>query len=57
MSRILPVLALGGRAVYIPYHLTWTYEAAIQPEQTPEGYFQLEHLGLLPALVESLSNS
>ena len=26
-SDILPVLALGGRAVHIPYHVTWEHES------------------------------
>lgn len=26
-SDIVPVLALGGSGVYMPYHLTWTHEA------------------------------
>ncbi len=25
-SDVLPVLAVGGRAVHIPYHVTWTHE-------------------------------
>ncbi len=27
-SDVLPVLAIGGRAVHIPYHLTWQHEHA-----------------------------
>ncbi len=30
-SDILPVLALGGAAVYIPYHVTWAAERAELP--------------------------
>jgi len=30
-SDILPVLALGGCAVYIPYHVTWAHEVAEPP--------------------------
>jgi putative hydrolase of the HAD superfamily len=25
-SDILPVLSLGGYAVHVPYHITWTHE-------------------------------
>jgi putative hydrolase of the HAD superfamily len=53
-SDILPVLALGGRAVYIPYHITWAHERAPVPETDQKGYFELEHLGLLPDLIERL---
>jgi putative hydrolase of the HAD superfamily len=56
-SDVLPVIALGGRAVYIPYHITWAHEAAIETESIEQGYYQLEHLGLLPALVEQISQA
>jgi len=55
-SDVLPVVALGGRAVYIPYHLTWAHEAVVEGS-SETGYVQLEHLGLLPALVEEISQS
>lgn len=32
-SDIMPVLAIGGHAVHIPYHITWVYE---KTEQTIE---------------------
>lgn len=54
-SDILPVLELGGKAVYIPYHATWAHEHAEPPQAGHKGYFELEHIGLLPALIESLS--
>lgn len=34
-SDILPVLALGGRAVHIPYHLTWAHEVVEGPADAP----------------------
>jgi putative hydrolase of the HAD superfamily len=55
-SDILPVVALGGRAVYIPYHITWAHENVLPPEEDRQRYFELEHLGLLPALIEKLSH-
>jgi putative hydrolase of the HAD superfamily len=56
-SDILPVVAIGGQAVYIPYHLTWAHETVANQDDEPTGYFELEHIGLLPALVKSLSSS
>ena len=55
-SDILPVLAAGGQAVYIPYPTTWEHEKV--PDQSGEqnGYLELEHIGLLPALVDKLSS-
>jgi putative hydrolase of the HAD superfamily len=54
-SDILPVLALGGHAVYIPYHLTWAHEVESQPV-AQNGYYELEHLGQLPRLLQRLSD-
>jgi len=54
-SDILPVVALGGQAVYIPYQITWAHETVVLSEQDRSRFFELEHIGLLPALVERLS--
>jgi putative hydrolase of the HAD superfamily len=53
-SDILPVIEIGGTAVYIPYHLTWAHE---QVDLDPEAvqYFTLEHIGQLPGLLEHFS--
>jgi putative hydrolase of the HAD superfamily len=50
-SDILPVLALGARAVHIPYHLTWAHERV----ETPEGvaWPVLASIRDLPALLAS----
>lgn len=53
-SDILPVLALGASAVYIPYHLTWAHEHDTPPQADHPGYYQLEHMGELPALLARL---
>ncbi len=56
-SDILPVVAVGSQAVYIPYHLTWAHEVVANPDEEHQGrYFELEHIGLLPALVKKLSS-
>ncbi|HCZ33868.1 MAG TPA: haloacid dehalogenase [Holophagaceae bacterium] len=48
-SDILPVLALGGRAIHIPYHLTWAHEVVAIPAESP--FPSLESIGDLPALL------
>ncbi len=53
-SDILPVLALGASAVYVPYRLTWAHEVAEPPSAEQPGYYELEHLGLLPGLLDRL---
>ncbi len=52
-SDILPVLAVGGAAVYIPHELTWSHEAAEPPVDQP-GFYELARFGLLPALLDEL---
>jgi putative hydrolase of the HAD superfamily len=56
-SDILPVLALGASAVYVPHQLTWAHEAADPPPAGQPGFYQLEHMGLLPALLEQLERA
>ncbi len=53
-SDILPVLELGGTAVYIPYDTTWLHEAADPPPAGTYGFYPLEHLGQLPGLLDRL---
>ena len=53
-SDILPVLELGGWAVYIPHELTWAHEQIELPEDCCQRMFELENLGELPGWLESL---
>ncbi len=55
-SDILPVLELGGWAVYIPYHLTWKHENEIEQDPGNERFFEIEHIGLLPELLERIKD-
>lgn len=54
-SDILPVLALGGRAVHVPHRLTWTLEAAAAPTGH-DGCWTIERFADLPALLRSLDD-
>jgi putative hydrolase of the HAD superfamily len=54
-SDILPVIALGGTAVYIPYALTWAHETTVEPVSGSKGYHEIDHIGRLPGLIEELS--
>lgn len=51
-SDVLPVVELGGQAVYVPYALTWAHEAVEDTDAST--YHQVDHLGELPALVARL---
>ncbi len=53
-SDILPILELGGRAVYIPYETTWLHEATDMPQENQAGFYQLEHVGQIPALLKQI---
>ncbi|MCE1253810.1 MAG: HAD family hydrolase [Anaerolineae bacterium] len=55
-SDILPILEMGGSAVYIPYHLTWVHEMAEPPAAEQAGFYELEHMGLLPDLLKRLND-
>ncbi|MES2464336.1 MAG: HAD family hydrolase [Armatimonadota bacterium] len=53
-SDILPILAIGGSAVYVPHSLTWAHEAATPPSSDHPGYYEIAHIGLLPTLLTRL---
>ena len=50
-SDILPVVALGGHAVYVPYYTTWLHERVEPSEAERQQYHQIAHLGELPRLL------
>ena len=53
-SDVFPVLALGGSAVHLPYHLTWKHERSDMLPLENNHFFTIENLRDLPPLVESL---
>ena len=50
-SDVLPVLALGGHAVHVPYRITWHHELVDHDHELDE----LAALAELPALLRRLS--
>lgn len=52
-SDILPMLAAGGHAVHIPYHLTWAHEAAEAPVGHPR-FAQLARMAELPGWLRAV---
>jgi len=54
-SDVLPVVAVGGQAVYVPYALTWAHEVVTDADASR--YHQVAHLGELPALVTRLEQA
>lgn len=49
-SDVLPILKLGGSAVYIPFHTTWVHELVTE-EVEHENLVQLEAFGQLKQLL------
>ena len=49
-SDILPVMALGGTGVHVPYHVTWTHER----HDGDHDAHVIEHLGELPDVLSDL---
>lgn len=56
-SDILPVIALGGCAIHIPYHITWAHEHIDLTDEQRQHFYKLDHLGQLPDLIENLSHA
>jgi putative hydrolase of the HAD superfamily len=54
-SDILPVIEIGGRAVYMPYETTWAHEHVDPSDAQRARYHQIAHLGELPGLIERLA--
>jgi putative hydrolase of the HAD superfamily len=54
-SDVLPVIALGARAVHVPYTVTWAHEAAEAPARHA-GYRTIERIGDLPELLATIDD-
>jgi putative hydrolase of the HAD superfamily len=53
-SDILPVLAIGGIGIHIPFETTWIHEVVPEAELEGKDFIRLAHITHLPALLESL---
>jgi putative hydrolase of the HAD superfamily len=51
---IAPVVALGARAVHIPYHITWNHERMPDESLPLTGWYRLGGIGELAALLETI---
>jgi len=54
-SDIIPVLELGGRAVHVPYHVTWALEHHEPTDDGPAPYPTIASITELPEVLESLA--
>lgn len=55
-SDILPALAAGSFAVYVPHDLTWSYEHADEPATEPR-YAKVSHLGELAGAIAAFDGA
>jgi putative hydrolase of the HAD superfamily len=53
-SDVVPVVELGGRAVHIPYSVTWSHEHVPEDQLPKEGWRRIESIGELPAVLREL---
>ena len=56
-SDVLPVVAIGGQAVYIPHTMTWEHERVDPADTQHARYYELAHIRELPGLVELLTGT
>jgi putative hydrolase of the HAD superfamily len=50
-SDIIPVLELGAKAIYIPYHSTWEHEHVSNYDREHKNLTQIEKLSDLPEIL------
>lgn len=55
-SDVLPVVELGARAVYVPYHITWQHEV-VHDVAGREGYWELTSIADLPTLLGEIDGA
>ncbi|UZD24178.1 HAD family hydrolase [Algoriphagus halophytocola] len=52
-SDVLPVLALGGHAIHIPFHITWEHERS-EHEVKHENFYQAEHIAQVVDMIKGM---
>jgi putative hydrolase of the HAD superfamily len=52
-SDVLPPLAIGARAVHVPYHVTWALEH-VEPDPETHDFPVLDSLAELPACIAAM---
>ena len=54
-SEVVPVVAIGARAVHVPYDIEWEHEAVAEHELPASGWWRIDSVKALPDLLDSLS--
>ncbi len=55
-SDILPVIKIGGQAIYIPHMHTWSFEVAEEDPDLDVHSLQIEQFDQVPSKIEELAN-
>ena len=55
-SDILPVLALGGRAIHIPYHITAAHETVAEEQLAGTDPLRVDYIREIPDLIRTLED-
>ncbi len=53
-SDVVPVVSLGGRAVHIPYEVTWQHEHVPEDEMPKDGWRRIPSIAELPAVLDEI---
>ena len=53
-SDILPVAALGGRAIYVPDENTWVYDLVELPDDLPGQIYRVNRVGEVAGLIREM---
>jgi len=56
-SDIVPVVATGARGIHIPYPLTWHHEQVADEKMPKQGWYRLESIAGLAALLDSIDRA
>lgn len=55
VSDVAPVLAAGGRAIHVPYEVTWALEQAAEDPPPSDRWFRVSSITEVPELIAGLS--
>jgi putative hydrolase of the HAD superfamily len=55
-SDILPVLEIGGNAIYVPYDATWLHESGDPPPPDTKRFYQVANVNLVPGLLSKIES-
>jgi putative hydrolase of the HAD superfamily len=53
-SDILPVLAIGARAVFVPHPLTWSHEHVESEHMPAAGWVEITSIADLPDAIRAI---